>query len=307
MTDPTLILDPNSHAFTSFAQRTRGALYGLILGDIVGSYFEFSARGPKPVPPLRELIGQPNVFGIPFGYTDDTILALLAMDSLIACGGRWDTDSQREHALRYLQAETDWSPNGRCFDIGISTRRSLEQGEWAGKRSPTSAGNGVLMKLLPYAIARCLHPEQEPLAYYQAVAELTHGCDSTVETAQQMGLLLERLLQGQSWSAACESLPDAIVNGPVDAARSYSGFCEDSWVLALQLMQLGHTQGASYWERAIQTIMDLGGDTDTNAAIYGQLYGASSDLDMIFRYDLVRAHVHRSAEIDQRLTELLHS
>lgn len=287
-----------------FAQRAHGAWYGLILGDIIGSYWEFSSRGRKELPPLAELTTLTNVFGIRFGYTDDTILALLGMDSLIACGGRWDTANQREHACRYMNDDTDWSPNGRCFDIGTSTLRSLRDGEWPDKRSPHSAGNGVLMKHLPFAIARCLHPEQEALAYYRQVADLTHGCETTVVTGQQMGLLLERLLCGQDWDTANAGLDTDIRHAPISVDRSYRGYCEDSWVLALQLVQRHFTDDLG-WERGIQCIMDLGGDTDTNAAIYGQLYGALFPEEVIPRYDAVRQAIHQADHIDQRLTQLL--
>lgn len=289
-----------------FARRAQGALYGLILGDIVGAYWEFSSRGRKELPTLAELTTKTNVFGIRFGYTDDTILALLGMDSLIACGGRWDTTSQRDHACHYINAESDWSPNGRCFDIGTSTLRSLRDGEWADKRSPRSAGNGVLMKHLPFAIARCLHPEQEALAYYRDVADLTHGGDTTVVTAQQMGLLLERLLCGQDWETANTGLDTAIRHESLSVDRSYRGFCEDSWVLALQLVQR-HVTDNMGWERAIQCIMDLGGDTDSNAAVYGQLYGALFPDELISHYVPVRHAIHLADRIDDRLTQLLAS
>lgn len=301
MTAPLPSASPQSADFRS---RATGALYGLILGDIVGSYFEFSSRGRKELPPLAELARRTNIFGIRFGYTDDTILALLAMESLVACDGRWSTDSQREHARRYLNEETAWSPNGRCFDIGTSTLRSLRDGEWAGKRSAQSAGNGVLMKHAPMVIARCLHPDQEPLEYYRQVADLTHGCPSTVVTAQQMGLLLERLLNGVPWEDAHEGLDTGIRHETISVERSYRGFCEDSWVLALQLVQRRFIDDLD-WSRGLQCIMDLGGDTDTNAAIYGQLYGALFPVEVRQQYEMVRRHVHREEEIDALLLRLM--
>ncbi|MCC2636587.1 MAG: ADP-ribosylglycohydrolase family protein [Moraxellaceae bacterium] len=287
-----------------FPLRARGALYGLILGDIIGAYFEFSSRGRKELPTLGDLAGKTNVFGIRFGYTDDSILALLGMESLVDCAGRWDTASQRDHARRYMNGETAWSPNGRCFDIGISTLRSLRDGEWAGKRDARSAGNGVLMKHLPFVIGRCLHPDQEPVEYYRQVADLTHGCPSTVTTAREMGLLLERLLQGLPWSDAHAGLDTAIRHETLSVERTYSGFCEDSWVLALQLVQRRFKDDLD-WTRGIQCIMDLGGDTDTNAAIYGQLYGALFPAEIIAQYEAVRAHVHRAEDIDALLERLL--
>jgi len=288
---------------SSFERRARGGLYGLILGDIIGSYFEFSSRGRKNIPTLQELKGKTNVFGIRFGYTDDTILAMLGMESLIDCKGQWDTESQRIHACRYMNAETEWSPNGLCFDIGTSTLRSLRDGEWLGKREPQAAGNGVLMKHLPFVIARCRHRDQEPMAYYRAVADLTHGCESTISTAQQMGLLLERLLEGQEWDEANVDLDTAIRHDSISVERNYRGFCEDSWVLALQLVQRRYRDDLD-WERGIQCIMDLGGDTDTNAAIYGQLYGVLFPEEMITLFDSVRDSIHQSVLIDCRLDQL---
>lgn len=47
--------------------------------------------------------------------------------------------------------------------------------------------------------------------------------------------------------------------------------------------------------------MNLGGDTDTNAAIYGQLYIALLPEELIPRYDAVRQSIHQAVRIDLRL------
>lgn len=150
-------------------KRFKGSLFGLILGDIIGSYYEFSSRCPKSIPDLEQIAKLKNIFGIPLGYTDDTILTLLAMDAFVDDLGEFNAITQHKHAASYLFESTKWSPNGKCFDIGITTRNSLISLDWQGKTSSENSGNGVLMKLAPYALTRLFCENTGLENYYYAV------------------------------------------------------------------------------------------------------------------------------------------
>jgi len=98
----------------------RGALIGLAVGDALGAAVEFSSPGSfAPVTGYRS--GGPH--GLKAGeWTDDTSMALALADSIGEVG--WDLNDQ---ARRYVEwwKTGKYSVNGRCFDIGITTRNAL--------------------------------------------------------------------------------------------------------------------------------------------------------------------------------------
>ena len=102
--------------------RRRGALIGLAVGDALGAAVEFSSPGSfAPVTGYRS--GGPH--SLQAGeWTDDTSMALALADSMASAG--WDLNDQ---ARRYVEwwHTGKYSVNGRCFDIGITTRSALSR------------------------------------------------------------------------------------------------------------------------------------------------------------------------------------
>src|SRR6266545_7956250 len=97
------------------AERYRGCLLGLAVGDAVGTTLEF--RSPGSFAPIDDMVG-----GGPFGlepgqWTDDTSMALCLAESLIECHG-FDPVDQLERYVRWWR-NGHFSSTGRCFDIGI--------------------------------------------------------------------------------------------------------------------------------------------------------------------------------------------
>ncbi len=284
---------------TSFPDtfRLRGSLYGLILGDIIGSYFEFTAPSSRSYPDLNALKHGLNVFKARFGYTDDTILTLHSMEAYIDSAGMYRPLLHVCAWHQYLEGSSPWSPTGTCFDIGLSTRRSLQEPAWVGKDAPKHSGNGVLMKLLPFAWHMACDPRGiiNPDEFLESIARITHGSHDTVRTAQIMGKVLARLLQGVSWKVARACIKDSYpAQHALDTDRRFSGYCDDSLTLAFHLMDHSYD-----WQEAIRTILSLGGDTDTNAAIFGQLYGAAYPDEMARLYLPHRCDIHRADDIEQ--------
>ena len=100
--------------------RQRGTLIGLAVGDTLGSAVEFQPPGTfEPVTGYRA--GGPHGLG-PGEWTDDTSMALALADSIASVG--WDLDDQARRYVDWCQ-KGKYSVNGRCFDIGVTTRGSL--------------------------------------------------------------------------------------------------------------------------------------------------------------------------------------
>src|SRR3990172_9047568 len=125
---------------TDRKNRAVGCLLGLAIGDAVGTTLEFRARDTYP--PLTDMIGG-GPFNLKTGeWTDDTSMALCLADSLIACGDLDESDLMRRFLRWWRHGEN--SVNGRCFDIGNSTRHALETFERtgnprSGSRKPETA------------------------------------------------------------------------------------------------------------------------------------------------------------------------
>ena len=137
--------------------RHRGCLLGLACGDAVGTTVEFCGRGTFP--PVTDMTGG-GPFRLPVGaWTDDTSMALCLASSLVELG-RFDAADQMQRYCKWY--ETGYlSSTGRCFDIGLTTRsamvRFMQSGDpFSGNPSPTSAGNGCIMRLAP--VPMFFHP-----------------------------------------------------------------------------------------------------------------------------------------------------
>src|SRR5881275_1276655 len=132
------------------SDRRRGALIGLAVGDALGAAVEFKSPGSfAPVTGYRN--GGPH--RLEAGeWTDDTSMALALADSIASVG--WDLNDQ---ASRYVEwwRTGKYAVNGRCFDIGITTRSALgsfaarKSALTSGDRSDRASGNGSIMRLAP--------------------------------------------------------------------------------------------------------------------------------------------------------------
>ena len=141
--------------------RYRGSLFGLAIGDAFGATYEFS--DPLDAEPIPDLVGG-GVFGLkPGQWTDDTSLALCLAASLVECK-RFEPGDHLERYLRWYRTGY-MSSTGRCFDIGHTTRLSLDAFEAHGvleRQDPphSEAGNGSIMRLTPVPMAYARDPNK---------------------------------------------------------------------------------------------------------------------------------------------------
>lgn len=285
--------------------RFRGALYGIILGDIIGSYFEFFKPHKRLYPDLNALKHGQNVFKVSFGYTDDTILTLHSMEAFIESHGLYRPLMHIISWNQYLSGKSSWSEPGNCFDIGNSTRKSIIDPNWEGKTSASNSGNGVLMKILPFVWAFTSRSGGSTLSVSQvdqfdSVTNITHGSHETITCTRAMAKVLAALLYGAPWKKAREVIKDEFPIKRTLENKNYAGFCRETLDLAVYLMD-------NYfdWQQGISVILSLGGDTDTNAAVFGQFYGATYPNEMHGHYFPHKADIFKSQEIDWLMQEFL--
>jgi ADP-ribosyl-[dinitrogen reductase] hydrolase len=137
----------------AIADRQRGTLLGLAVGDALGAAVEFESPGTFPkVTGCRG--GGPHGLA-PGEFTDDSSMALALVDSVASVA--WNFNDQ---ACRYVSwwRKGECSVNDRCFDIGFTTRRALSRFEHTGDArtsgdfSGQASGNGSIMRLAPVPI-----------------------------------------------------------------------------------------------------------------------------------------------------------
>jgi ADP-ribosylglycohydrolase len=132
----------------------RGALIGLAVGDALGAAVEFRSPGSfASVTGYRS--GGPHALNAG-EWTDDTSMALALAYSMASVG--WDLNDQARLYVEWWK-NCKYSVNGRCFDIGITTRSALSKfiatknAFASGDASERASGNSSIMRLAPVPIA----------------------------------------------------------------------------------------------------------------------------------------------------------
>lgn len=261
--------------------RYLGCLLGLASGDAVGAAIEFRPRGTFT--PLTDMIG-----GGPFGlqpgqWTDDTSLALCLAESLVE-RGQFDPEDQMRRYLRWYD-EGYLSSTGTCFDIGNTTRRALERfrrsgDPRSGSTDAFSAGNGSIMRLA--AVPMFYSPDLEQVIHFSGdSSRTTHGAAECVDACRLLGAMIHAALQGADKEAILTEHGYA-PETPLVAEIARGGYRQKTRdqirgsgyvVESLEAAAWSFAQTDSF-EAAILDAANLGDDTDTTAAVCGQIAGA---------------------------------
>ena len=269
------------------SQRVAGALVGSAVGDALGAPFEFgppgrfSARFPTPARGTRTEMCGGGGFGWNQGeFTDDTQMALLVACSLVERGGLDEGD--------IFDRFRTWLKAGPP-DVGNQTRAVLGSGRpWhvaAAEhfaRSGHAAGNGSLMRTTPAAIRFAPSGPDATMDAARRISALTHGDPSAGEGCAIFHELVRVALDGQDPLAA---IPDALGRVAEEHRPRWATVLAPDWTPEQATESNGAvwpTLGQAVWalrqgggfEAVLRRVIDLGGDTDTVAAVAGGLAGA---------------------------------
>jgi ADP-ribosyl-[dinitrogen reductase] hydrolase len=273
--------------------RSRGALIGLAVGDALGAAVEFKSPGSfAPVTGYRT--GGPH--RLEAGeWTDDTSMALALADSIATAG--WDLNDQADRYVQWWKTGK-YSVNGRCFDIGITTRNALgnfvaKRNAFAsGDRSEGASGNGSIMRLAPVSI-RFGHLYINQLDELSRLAEEsslpTHASEQCVAACRYLATVLAALIHGEPrdevlsphWKPL-EQLNEIKPLHPLIHEIARGSFRQkqppaihgSGWVVKSLEAALWAFHDADNFEEAVLKAVNLGDDADTTGAICGQLAGA---------------------------------
>ena len=266
---------------------------GLAVGDAVGTTNEFKVAGTFK--PITDMVGGGPFLLKPGQWTDDTSMALCIADSLLAMG-HYDSFDVMERYQRWF-SKGYRSSTDRCFDIGGQVRAALFDFEHEQRVPVTAersnrAGNGAIMRLAPVVIAGFEHREIREIVVTAGLSarETHYSVEAEAGTEVFAALLVGALL---GWA------PEHIINvgwastGPAfdemaarvistDPAERASWESETSGYIVhgLRLAVHGLLDFPSFKDATL-AIANMGGDSDTNAAIYGQLGGAYFGVEAI--------------------------
>ena len=293
----------------------KNSIISLILGDMMGTPVQFILRKNLQESLKKEPISsfiQKTRSNIPFGsWSDDSSMTLCTMESIIE-KSNIDLKNMVEYFYKWLY-ENHMTPNGRTFDVGDTTMRSINNYIYAdrtimdivtpkGSTNIHSNGNGSLMRILPVSIY-CYFKKlsaKETFKTIDNVSSLTHAHAISVLGFYIYTLIVFDILDGKSKDEITanlkniyndEAIPDGykewldeykdIINGDILTKNTEdidsSGYVKST--LGVALWGFYNTDSV---EDCIFRIIELGHDSDTNGAVgaglSGLYYGLREDL-----------------------------
>ena len=266
--------------------KTLGLLWGLVVGDCLGSPIQFTSKDGHPW--ITEMIPC-DIFDTPPGYwTDDSSMAFCVAESFARLG-KYDRTDIANNFVRWHD-QGFWSSLPHAFDIGHATHvacRAIARDSSLVNGEEHSQGNGSIIRLAPsYLMARGLgHPE-----IIHEISDLTHASRGVRKTCDRFAAILDELF----------------ATGETTAVSHYSTReeCDNSgWCVSTLESSLWALNTTSSFEEALVASVNLGGDSDSIGAVCGQLAGAKYGYSAIPERWL--AAISRRNEINGLFSEFL--
>ena len=277
-------------------------LMGFVVGDAMGVPLEGKSRKDLLKKPVTKMTGYGS-HNMPEGtWSDDTSMMIATIDSINSKNGIDYEDIALKFAAYKNHAQ--YTPDHEVFGIGSITAKAIDYFEEnhdnpveCGLKNIESNGNGSLMRILPiayYAVETHLK-DIEVLELVKNISSITHAHEISIMGCYIYTRFAMFLLNGKDKYSAYSMTKCVDYTMFSDETRQYydrllkddisklkikdihsSGFVIDTlesciWVLL---------KSENYKEAVIGAI-NLGGDTDTIAALTGGLAG------IIYGYDFI--------------------
>ena len=241
-------------------------MYGAILGDIIGSRFEFDRGGWT-----KDF----ELFTPECEFTDDTVMTIAVAEALLAAGVNADTGEIEKACIDSMQKWGRKYPNAGYGSRFIG---------WLYDDDPKpydSWGNGSAMRV---AAAGWLYSSVERTrSVARATANVSHNHPEGLKGAECTAVVIYMARNGATKEEIREYVDTEFgynLSRGVDELRSLHKH-DESCMDALPKALVSFFEGDSF-EDVIRNAVSLGGDTDTIAAIAGAkaegMYGVPDDL-----------------------------
>ncbi|SOB99245.1 ADP-ribosyl-[dinitrogen reductase] hydrolase [Ureibacillus xyleni] len=248
-----------------------GGLFGVAIGDALGATTEFMSQKEIEAEHgiVKDIIGGGCWDVQPGETTDDTAMTIAVAKGIITNFEDPIEDIGRQFLL--------WK-NTNPIDIGITIRVVFKhfEGNWfeAAKRAHDildgrSAGNGSLMRCLPVALAYYEIYKMEQISVAQS--KMTHFDDLASEACIIYNRIAHRLLRNDDLKT---SILAEIKNTRYEKISSLKPDCPaDGFVVNSMKWALYWLLNYVSFEEVVIGATNIGGDSDTIAAIAGGLKG----------------------------------
>ena len=261
-------------------------MLGAIIGDIVGSRFEFNNHRSKDF----------ALFGEGCFATDDSIMTLAVAKAImeteneyvagqalsasregIGSGNNMDSDFKRllgERTVQFMQEIGRPYPD--CGYGGMFAR-------WMYSDHPqpyNSFGNGAAMRISPVGFAA--RTEAEVRNWSEAITAVTHNHPEGIKGAEATAMAIFMARQGSLKSEIRERIvrdyyPLDFTIDQIRPTYRFNETCQETVPQAIECFLESES-----FEDAIRTAISLGGDSDTIAAITGAIaeayYGVPQEI-----------------------------
>ena len=237
-------------------------MLGAIIGDIVGSRFEYNNAKEKSF----------ELFDSECSITDDTVLTVAVAKAILEC--KDDFSCLSEMTVKYLREIGETYP---IWMFGGMFREWLESDD---PQPYNSYGNGAAMRVSPCGFAA--KSLSQAIELSKAVTEVTHNHPEGIKGAEATTVAIYLAISGNTKQDIQKYISEHYykLNFDLDDIRntySFSDTCQGSVPYAIKAF----LESTSF-EDAIRNAISLGGDSDTIAAITGSIaeayYGIPNEL-----------------------------
>jgi ADP-ribosyl-[dinitrogen reductase] hydrolase len=261
--------------------RILGSLMGLAIGDALGAPVEFKKRGSFEEVATYQSGGE---FNLTAGqWTDDTSLALCLVESFLET----KTFSLEDQMNRFMKwwKEGYMSSTGLCFDIGNTTKAALLRFEI--NKNPIAgdindkASNGALMRMAPVPLyfhdslfASIMHTKLQ--------SQTTHSPKECVDSAICLSYVIHHCLYGMNKEKILKFIDlfelldqkfNPIVHGEIYHKSPLEINAEGMAYNTLEASLYAFYHYDNFYD-GLKFVVNLGDDSDTVGAVYGQIAGA---------------------------------
>lgn len=288
----------------------KSGIMGVIVGDALGAPVQFETREEVAKRPVTGMIGY-RTFNMPEGtWTDDSALTLALLESLSRMKAI-RPDDIANNFVKWLK-DGEFTPYGFAFDIGRGTMHAIQTYDryrdhrTCGGRDAGNNGNGSLMRIMP-AVLYCIaqgYKDRRAVNAVHTVSALTHAheraeiaCGLYYFMARAIvngtGNLFDRIQAGLKEGFDYYRQDDRFGTELIHYSRLFdlSAFKKLSAGAIKSSGYVVETLEAAVWglittnsfDKALLKIVNLGGDTDSIAAVAGGLAG------LFYGYDAIPA------------------
>lgn len=270
-------------------EKITSSLLGFIVGDALGVPYEFmDSKEIKQMGKIR-MLDNIGAHHQPIGtWSDDSSMMLCTIESLL---NGYNIDNMGNLFCKWWK-DGYWTPHGKVFDIGHTTRQALKKvnhygyAKDMGQADEYSNGNGSLMRILPLAFYLAAEDNLDSRKkIIEEVSGITHNHIYSKIGCMFYSEMVIQLLQGNKKKKAYQKTVEImkgiyneielfpfsrIMDGKIynlpKKKLSGSGYV----VHSLESILWSFLNNRSYVATVTDIIL-LGEDTDTNAALAGSL------------------------------------